>query len=134
MFGYLLLLFTLVPLIELALLIQIGQYIGTLNTVLLVIVTGVCGAYLARAQGFILIRDIRRELDQGIMPAERMLEGVIVLASGVVLLTPGILTDILGFLGLIPVTRQVLKRWLKYRFRGMLEKRQDARFTGFREF
>ena len=105
----LLLLFILVPATELALLIEIGSRIGTINTLLLIVVTGVLGASLASRQGLAVLRQIQDETVRGQMPASAIVDGVIILVAGIVLMTPGILTDILGFLCLIPATRSLIK-------------------------
>ncbi|NLC76101.1 MAG: FxsA family protein [Clostridia bacterium] len=104
--GYLLLAVILLPLVELVLLIKLGQYLGALNTVLLVILTGVAGALLAKYQGWKVLWEFRSLLAQGIIPGRKILEGVLVLAGGILLLTPGLITDTLGFLFLLPPTRQ----------------------------
>ena len=116
MFARLLLLFTVVPLVELYLLIEVGSVIGGLNTILLVLGTGALGAFLARLEGLRTLGQIQRNLNQGIVPAEEMVDGVIILVAGLLLMTPGILTDACGFLMLIPTTRNTFKRWLRRRF------------------
>ena len=108
--------FTLIPMIELALLIKLGTAIGVFNTLLLVIVTGFSGAYLARAQGFRTMLRVRERLNRGEMPAEDLIDAVIIFAAGLVLLTPGLLTDIAGLLLLLPTTRTPFKRWLRVQF------------------
>jgi UPF0716 protein FxsA len=113
MLGYLILLFTIVPIIELAVLIKAGQYIGTFYTIALVILTGVVGALLAKLQGLLVLKDIEREVNRGVMPADKLFDGVIILCSGLLLLTPGFITDALGFVGLIPFSRSLLKQFLK---------------------
>lgn len=120
MLGYLILLFTLIPIIELALLIKIGQYIGVGYTLGVVIFTGVAGAYLAKMQGLITLRRIQEDVNQGIMPADKLFDGVLILCSGILLLTPGFITDIIGFMGLIPLTRNLFKRWLKRKIEYMI--------------
>ncbi len=116
MFPRLLLLFTVVPLAELYLLIKVGSMIGGLHTILLVLGTGVLGAFLAKLEGLRTLGQIQRNLSQGIVPAEEMVDGVIILVAGLLLITPGILTDAFGFLMLIPNTRNAFKRWLRRRF------------------
>lgn len=116
MFFRLLLLFTLVPLIELALLIKLGQYIGALNTILIVILTGFVGAALARSEGFGVLRRIQNELAQGQLPGDSLLEGVLILSGALLLLTPGLLTDLLGFALLLPFSRVFFKNYLKKYF------------------
>ncbi len=113
MFPYLILLFTVLPALELAVLIHVGSHIGAANTVLVIILTGVSGAYLARLQGFIVIRDIQSRLEQGQMPTEQMIDGVLILVGGLLLLTPGFITDCLGILLLIPLTRSLIKIWTR---------------------
>ncbi len=109
MLSRLLLLFILVPAIELFLLIQMGQWIGTLPTIGLIVVTGVVGAYLTRQQGVQVWRTVQQEVQSGQMPGGTLLEGVMILVAGAVLMTPGILTDTLGFLLLIPQTRKLIR-------------------------
>jgi UPF0716 protein FxsA len=108
--------FTLIPMIELTLMIRIGMAIGVFNTLLLVIVTGFSGAYLARAQGFQTMLRVRERLNRGEMPTEDLIDAVIIFAAGIVLLTPGLLTDISGLLLLLPVTRTPFKGWLRAQF------------------
>ena len=120
MLGYLILLFIGVPLIELAILIKIGQSVGLGYTLGLVIVTGILGAYLARWQGFVTLRKIQEDVNSGRMPADRLIDGVLILCSGILLLTPGLITDLIGFIGLIPFSRNLAKRWLKRKIKDML--------------
>lgn len=110
---YLLLLFIGVPLLELALLIKLGTYIGVAKTLLIVVGTGVAGAALARSQGFAIMSRIQRDLEEGHLPAEELINGACVLAGGLLLLTPGILTDATGFLLLIPPSRELIKAFAK---------------------
>ena len=108
LFRILFLLFLLVPLLEIYLLIKVGGIIGALPTVFLVVFTAVLGALLVRAQGFATLGRVREALARGEVPAIQMLEGVVVLISGALLLTPGFFTDALGFLCLVPRIRQRL--------------------------
>jgi UPF0716 protein FxsA len=101
----LLLLFTVVPLVELALLLEVGRRIGTPATLALIVVTGAVGAILAKWQGLGVLRRIQVELGAGRMPGAAIVDGVIILIAGALLITPGVLTDIVGFLCLIPATR-----------------------------
>jgi len=112
-FSYLIALFVGLPLVELWLLLVVGQRIGWLPTIALVVVTGMMGASLARYQGFQTVVAIQREMGQGIMPAPRMMDGVMILLAGAMLITPGILTDIMGFLLLVPATRQLIRNYLR---------------------
>jgi len=113
MFLKLFLAFTLIPMIELYLLIKLGAVIGAFNTLLLVIFTGAAGAYLARLQGLQVMFRVRERLQEGEMPAEDMLDALIILIAGIVLLTPGLLTDIAGLLLLLPSVRFRFKVWLR---------------------
>ena len=109
----LILLFTIVPFIELTLLIEIGSHIGTLNTIMIVIITGIIGAFMARLAGFAVLMKIQDNLREGIFPKDELFDGVLILISGAFLITPGLLTDALGFFLLIPFGRLVVKKWLK---------------------
>ena len=112
----LILLFTIVPLIELVLLVEVGGMIGLPATIGLVVATGVLGAWLARVQGVRTLWRIRDEFAAGRMPAEPLVDGVLILSAGAVLLTPGLVTDACGFLLLLPATRAVVRRWLVAEF------------------
>jgi UPF0716 protein FxsA len=105
MFKKLLLIFIVVPLLELYILIKIGQLLGAEVTITLVVVTGILGAVFVRAQGFSLVAKIKLDLSEGTLPHKRLLEGVCILASGLLLLTPGLITDLVGFMLLIPPLR-----------------------------
>ncbi len=131
MFYKLFLAFTLIPVIELYLLIKIGTHIGAGPTLLLVFGTGLLGAYLARLEGLRALFRIQEEMRSNRVPAAAMLDGFIIFIAGVLLITPGLLTDIAGFLLLIPVTRQWFKQWLAYRFRDMIE-RGNVRLQSYR--
>jgi UPF0716 protein FxsA len=120
MLGRLILLFTIVPLVELYILIKIGSHIGGSNTILLVIMTAVLGAWLARLQGLRTLRQIQLSLSQGQIPAEELIDGVLILAGGILLLTPGVLTDLFALVLLFRFTRTHFKRWLRRRFDRMV--------------
>ncbi len=113
-------LFTIVPLVELFILIKIGSHIGALNTILLVILTAVLGALLARLEGLRTLQQIQLSLSQGQIPAEEMIDGVLIFVGGVLLLTPGVLTDLFALVLLFPYTRTHFKRWLRRRFDRMI--------------
>lgn len=117
----LLLLFVLVPVAELMLLIRLGEWIGLWPTLGLIVVTGVVGSVLARQQGFSVLRRLQGRLGQGGLPGRELLDGAIILVSGALLLTPGVVTDVIGFAGLIPPTRALIRaglgRWLKKKVR-----------------
>lgn len=100
-----------VPLIEIYLFIQVGGMIGALPTVVLVVVTALLGVSLLRAQGFSTMAKFQQEVSTGQLPATTMLEGVALIFGGALLLTPGFMTDAIGFLCLIPFTRQTIIAW-----------------------
>ncbi|MBW2206092.1 MAG: membrane protein FxsA [Deltaproteobacteria bacterium] len=104
--------FTIIPVLELYILIEVGSYLGALNTIMVVIVTGFVGAYLARLQGFQTMNRVRESLNRGEMPTEGLIDALLILLAGIVLLTPGFLTDIAGLLILLPQTRNRFKKWL----------------------
>lgn len=116
MLAKLFLAFTLVPALEIYLLIQIGGVIGALNTLVVILLTGAAGAYLARLEGMHTFLKIQGSLQQGVMPAEEMIDALIILVAGIVLLTPGFLTDATGLLLLVPQVRFFFKRWLRKKF------------------
>jgi UPF0716 protein FxsA len=107
------LIFTIVPIIEVWLLIKIGRVIGPLPTVAILLAISLAGAWLARSQGFRVIVSIREELAAGRLPSAHILDGAFILAGGILLLTPGFFTDFIGLFFLIPATRKLLKLWLR---------------------
>ncbi len=116
----LLLLFTLVPLVELALLVWLADKTSWLFTLWLVIFTGVLGAWLARREGLRCWREIQERTARGELPTDSLLEGLMILVAGAVLVTPGVLTDLLGFALLIPPFRRAIRRWLAGRIRARM--------------
>jgi len=122
MFLKLFILFTLVPIIELAILIEVGSNFGTLNTLMLIITTGVIGALLAQSQGLIVIRKIQEEISSGRPPATELLDGFFVLIGGTLLITPGLVTDIAGFILLIPASRNLIKKWLLIKIKSSISR------------
>lgn len=107
------LVFSIVPIIEIWLLIKVGRVIGPLPTVATLLVISMTGAWLARSQGLRIIVAIRDELAAGRVPAAHLLDGAFILAGGILLLTPGFFTDVIGLLMLVPASRFALKQWLK---------------------
>jgi len=105
--------FTIIPIIEIYLLIEIGSIFGALTAVILVILTGFLGAFLARMQGLQTFFRIQESLREGRMPSGDLLDALLIVIAGLVLLTPGFLTDSVGFLLLIPATRNSIKYWLR---------------------
>ena len=115
------LLFVVVPLLELALLLRIGQTVGFLPTMGLVVVTGVAGAWLARLEGLRTLWRLRDDLAGGQLPAQAIMDGLSILVGGALLLTPGILTDLIGFSLLLPPTRHAVQRRVRRRLEQGLE-------------
>ncbi|MFN7132907.1 MAG: FxsA family protein, partial [Myxococcales bacterium] len=106
--GRLFLLFTLVPLLELYLLVKLGERIGAGTTVIIVLLTGLVGAWLAKREGLRALHSWRRAIAEGRLPDEGIVSGLLVLVGGVLLVTPGVLTDVAGLSLLFPPTR----RWI----------------------
>ena len=106
----LLLLFIIVPLVELWLLIEIGKMIGLLPTIALIMVTGVAGASLARWQGILCLQTVQKQIRDEQLPTDLLLDGLGILVAAAFLVTPGVLTDIVGFGLLIPPVRRVVRR------------------------
>lgn len=128
MFIRLLAVFILLPLVELALLLQVGGWIGLGWTLALVIGTGILGAALAKRHGLRAWIAIRHELQAGRMPTSTLADGLLILIGGVVLLTPGLLTDLFGFAMLLPASRNAFKKALGRRFQRAVD-RGDTSIT-----
>jgi UPF0716 protein FxsA len=112
MLAHLFLLFTLVPLVDLYLLFKVGARIGAGLTFGIVVGTGALGAWLAREQGFAVLRRIQEDMTRGVPPTDALLDGALVLAGGVLLITPGFITDAAGFALLVPPVRRAVRAWL----------------------
>ena len=110
MFFKLLFLFVVTPIAEIALLLHVGELIGGWTTFLIVIITAVAGAHLVRAQGLAALAEIQQQSQQGILPAESITEGLMILVAGVLLVTPGFITDAIGLCLTIPLTRKPLAK------------------------
>ena len=117
--------FTLIPLVEIYLLIKLGQNFGAITSILLVIFTGILGAYLARMEGLRTLFRIRETMREGRMPGEELLDALLIAIAGLVLITPGFITDVAGFLLLFPFTRMLAKNWLKERMSAKSTFRDD---------
>jgi len=122
-FTKLLALFIIFPLLELYVILEVGSVFGALPTILLVVLTAVAGAFFTKLEGLRTLRRIQQQLMLGQMPTEELIDSVLICIAGVLLLTPGFLTDTFGFWILIPGTRQLFKRWLRSRFDQYLSKR-----------
>ena len=126
MFYYLLFLFTVVPLFELYLLVKVGMYLGALNTIGIVVFTGIFGAFLAKMEGLRVLYNVQRDLQEGRMPTSQLIDGLLILIGAVLLITPGILTDMIGFILVIPSTRVFIKVWIKNYFKKIIDKREGV--------
>lgn len=121
MFLKLFALFVVTPVVEMALLIELGKRIGTLQTIGIIVLTGIIGAALAKSQGTRVVRNIKESMNNGEMPHDHLIEGVLILIGGALLITPGILTDAAGFILVIPWTRRLVRDRLKRYFMGRIE-------------
>lgn len=108
--------FLVVPIAELAVIITVGSEIGVLNTIALLILVSVVGAWLAKREGLGVLRRIQDQLDAGRMPGTELVDGFLVLFAGVLLLTPGFLTDCLAIALLLPPVRAVVRKTLRRYF------------------
>ena len=118
MFVRLALLFTIVPLVELYLLIEVGRFIGVGATIAIVVLTGLLGAWLARLQGLKVLAEVRASLEAGQLPTEAIIDGLLILIAAAVLLTPGLITDSVGFLLLIPAGRKTVRGAVRKKMSG----------------
>lgn len=119
--GRFLVILMVAPVVELALLIEVGRHIGTWPVIFIIALTALIGAALTRGQGFGILNHIRRDLREGTLPADSLIDGVMVLLGGVLLLTPGLISDAIGFTLLIPVTRGRIKAWIGRKLRHWVE-------------
>ncbi len=113
-------LFVVTPFIELAILIKLGEILGFAPTFSLVIFTGALGAWLAHSQGLKVIREFNATMERAEMPTDPLIEGLLVIIGGALLLTPGLLTDILGFTLVIPFSRKRIKEFIKTRIQSKI--------------
>jgi len=112
-----LVLFTVMPIVELSLLIEVGRRIGTLWTVAIVIGTGILGGTLLGIEGLGVFRKLKKEVEQGHIPQDQIIDGVLVVIGALLLITPGLITDTAGILLMISPTRflirTMVKRWIR---------------------
>jgi UPF0716 protein FxsA len=113
-----LILFIVVPVIEIYLLIEVGSIIGPLSTILLILTTAIIGAGLLRQQGLSTLARFQHSLASGTLPAQELLEGILLAVGGALLMTPGFVTDAMGFVCLIPFTRKALVHYMIKRSAG----------------
>ena len=122
MFSRLFLLFLVTPIVELFLLIRLGQIVGTGPTLGLIVVTAIVGSWLTRREGLSAWQRVQLALGEGRVPGTEILDGLIILVCGALLLTPGVLTDAIGFAGLLPQTRSIIRSALARRFKSSVER------------
>jgi len=113
MFLKFLLVFVGISLLELVVILRVGQLVGVWYTVLLIILTALLGVLLAKYQGFLAIRQLQNSLACGQMPGEAILDGILILIGGVLLFLPGFITDMFGFLFLLPPSKKLLREYIK---------------------
>lgn len=126
MFAVLVALFVLVPLIEITVLIQVGQAIGVFNTIGVMILVSAIGAWLARHEGFVTLRRIQQATARGQIPGNELIDGFLILVAGLLMLTPGFVTDAIALTVLFPPTRVV--------YRSIVRRRFDVGTVGFSHF
>jgi UPF0716 protein FxsA len=134
MLGVLALLLLLLPVVELYLIVQVAQGIGTLETVALLILIAVVGVWLVRLEGLGVLARMQSELDTGQVPTTTLLDGALILAAGVLLVVPGFVTDVVGVLLLLPPTRALVRRLLARRYRSRIRSGVVAGPGRFRRF
>ena len=120
MFFRLLLFFILTPLVEMAILIELGRRFGMWHTVGIVVLTGIIGASLAKTQGVQVYRNLTESLNNGELPHNHLIEALLLLVGGALLITPGLLTDIAGFVLVLPWTRRLARDQVISQFRKRL--------------
>jgi UPF0716 protein FxsA len=121
-------LFVVMPLLELYVIIQVGQSIGALNTIGLLVLVSLVGAWLARHEGVGVLQRIRQQLDAGRMPTDHLIDGALVLTGGLLLLLPGFISDAVGLLVLFPPTRALIRGALRRRFTIVTVRRYNGPF------
>lgn len=122
MIKFFAILFIVVPAIEVILLVASSHWIGVFPTFIIMIATGVMGAYIAKKQGIAVVHQANEQMRQGILPADSILDGICILFGGILLMTPGYVTDVLGLILLLPISRKRIKfmgmKWIQRRMRG----------------
>ena len=121
MFGRLFALFIIVPVLDLVVLVWAGERIGFWPTVALILVTALVGSWLAKREGLAAWQAVQRKLTTGGLPGPELIDGLVILVAGAFLLTPGFLTDVAGLLGLIPMSRALIRKALSARFKRAVE-------------
>ncbi|WP_071460357.1 FxsA family protein [Bacillus massilinigeriensis] len=119
---YILFFLIVVPAAEIGILMLSGKTIGVFPTIAMIIITGIAGAALAKNQGMAVLQKVRYQLSRGVLPGEEVIDGICILVGGVLLLTPGFLTDLMGFILLAPPARRIVKPLLNKAFRRWMDR------------
>jgi UPF0716 protein FxsA len=128
MFWILFFLFTVLPVLEIAILIKIGTIIGPWNTVLLTIAISAVGAAVARRQGAKVMLRIQENLNRSVMPSQELIDGLMIFMGGVLLFTPGLITDTIGLIFLFPLSRTFIKYLVRKKLEAMVKHGQIVTF------
>lgn len=131
MLAFLVALFIIVPLIEIAVIIQVGQWLGVVNTIGLLLLVSVAGAWLVKRQGLGVLRRIRDQREAGQIPGAALFDGALILVAGTLLLTPGFVTDAVGLLLLVPPVRAGVRAFLRRRFTTRVRVVRDTSWSRF---
>jgi len=126
MFPLILVLFVVVPIVELYVIVQVAGGIGVLQTLGLLVVVSIVGAWLVKAEGLGLIRRVQLKLASGEMPGKELVDGALILFAGALMLTPGFVTDTFGLVLLLPPTRAVVRMFLMKRFAGIADTKAQS--------
>lgn len=129
LFLFLLIVFIVVPAVEIALFIWTGGHIGLWSVILLIILTGILGTMVVRHEGLETIRKAQLAMQQGEVPRDQLLDGILILIGAILLITPGFFTDAVGFLIVFPLSRKPFKKLLTYY---ILKKIKDGSITFWR--
>ena len=132
--AFLIIFFVIMPILEIAILIKVGNYIGTMNTVLVIILTGILGAVLTRIQGFMIVQKINERLNRGMMPSQEILDGALVFVGGFCLLMPGLIGDLIGIILLIPWTRLLVRMLAAFIIKTKLDRGQAITIIPLRSY
>lgn len=122
MFFPLFFIFIIVPIIEISLLIEVGSRIGTANTIMILLLTALIGIYMVKLVGLGVMRRMQQNMNEGVSPAEEMVNGMMLLLAGVLFIIPGFFTDAVGLLMVIPFSRNLIKKIA----RRMIEKKVSS--------
>jgi len=124
-------LFLVIPIVEIYILLEVGSIIGAFPTIILVVLTAVIGAGLLRQQGLSTLARLQQNMGQGKLPAQEMIEGVLLAVGGALLMTPGFVTDTMGFLCLLPFSRKFIAQNIMKRSADKVKAGVNAQMGGF---